>query len=476
MTNLELAAGVIMTGFDGTELDAGTHRALSSLPFAGFILFARNVSTLEQTRALTDRLRALASPEPIVATDQEGGRIARLRTGVAPLPPMMALGATRDERLAERAGEQTAYDLRRAGVTLDFAPVVDLALDPCNTVIGTRAFGSSPQLAAAMGGAFVRGMQRAGVAATVKHFPGHGATSQDSHLTLPRLDVGLDTLSGRDLLPFALVLSSARCIMAAHVVVPGIDDALPASLSPRMLTGILRDEWHYDGVCFTDCMQMDAIAQGVGTTQGVALAIAAGADCAIVSHDPSLAAASAHHLADAVDAGRVPVKRLEEAYERVMRLRRSMAQPLPLESVTPHPAIGREIARRAVTRLRGDAHADPTACAVLAFCDASALLAQAPALVAIEPEEIAGTSRRIIVLLHRAHLDAVQRETVRALLRARPDSLLVSTAEPYDAACFPEARSAVVCYGDDAVSLSGLADVIFGDGDAKGVLPVDLGD
>jgi beta-N-acetylhexosaminidase len=497
---LRLAAGVIVAGFDATSLDEAAAARLRRVPFGGFILFARNVESLAQVRALTDVLRSFDEPAPLLTIDQEGGRVARIREGMEELPSMMALGATRDPSLALRAGEQLAFDLRRGGFAHDFAPVVDLALDPRNTVIGARAFGQTPSLVIEMAGAFMRGLQRGGVAATLKHFPGHGDTSIDSHLELPVIRTDAATLRSRDLAPFQALSADAASMMAAHVVACAFDEAVPASLSPRLLTGLLRDEWQYDGVCFTDCLQMDAIARGVGTVDGVAAAIAAGADCAIVSHDAELAEAAAEHLASEVRAGRIPHERLDEAFERVMRLRHAAPEPIALDAPAQHPHIGREIARRAVTRIRGIAHADPTASFAISFsgtttegaqgtlAGAASLSSQAPALqerfAPLEPSDddvralvdaIAASRRRPIVMMRRAHILAAQARAVAAILERFPDTLLVSVREPYDCALFPQARHLLATYGDDAVSLGGLADVIFGDGLATGVLPVDIG-
>jgi beta-N-acetylhexosaminidase len=498
VTLLDYAAGVIMTGFDATVLDETEARRLQRLPFAGYILFARNVISIEQVRALTDRLRSFSKRPPIVAVDQEGGRVARLRNGVEELPPMMAVGATRDAMLAQHAGEQLAFDLRRAGFTHDFAPVVDLAVNPRNTVIGSRAFGASPSLVIEMAGAFARGMRRGGLTPTLKHFPGHGDTAADSHLELPYIDADATTLRARDLAPFEALLPVAGSIMAAHVVVRAFDEAVPATVSPRLLTGLLRDEWGFEGVCFTDCMQMDAIARGIGTVEGVAAAIAAGADCALVSHDVELAERAAYNLASEVEAGRIPESRLREAFDRVSTLRSAAPPPLPLDASPPHPGIGREIARCAVTRVRGVPHADATASLVVTFEGSTSegaqgtldvqpsLCSQAPVLeemrLPLEPSAteipsilaaIRESQRRPIVLSRRAAWIDSQAACIRAIVERFPDTLLVCAREPLDCEQFPAAQHVLAMYGDGAVSLGGLADVIFGDGEAEGALPVD---
>ncbi len=500
MNELErLACGVIVTGFGGTSLDGSLGAFLKERQFAGYVLFARNVESLVQVRALTDDLRALHSVTPVLAVDQEGGRVARLVDGVETIPPMMAAGAAGRARLVRHAGEQMAFDLRRAGFTIDFAPDVDLALDGRNTVIGTRSFGSDVEHVTNLGAALAEGLESGGVAATFKHFPGHGATAFDSHLQLPVVNTDAQTIRARDLVPFQCNAARASAIMTAHVVMRAFDAERPATLSPALLTGVLRDEWHFDGVCFTDCMQMDAIARDIGTVEGVAQAIFAGADCALVSHDPYLAYQAAQRLMDEVHEGRLPLTRLQQAYERVHRLRVRAHDPIPLEAAPPHPGIGRELARTGVTVIRGTPHVDPTAALAISFQGATSegvqgrheqhasLQREAPALeilvAALEPEAeevrtlvnaVAATGRRPVVLMRRAHVYRKQLEAVRRVVERFPDALVVSLREPYDCALVPQARHLIAAYGDDESSIGAVADVLFGNAAAGGTLPVRL--
>lgn len=437
---LALAAGTIVTGFDGTSLDAPVRGALGRVPFAGFILFARNLIDVTQARALTDELRALQRYAPLLCIDQEGGRVARLTAGVEVMPPMMALGATGDPDLAAACGEQLAHDLRRAGCNLDFAPVLDLAVDPRNTVIGTRAFGASTQLVSTLGLSLARSMQAAGVVPVVKHFPGHGATASDTHLGPARLDADAATLESRDLLPFEAACDARLpAVMAAHVAVPAIDGDTPASMSAAMIGGILRERFRYRGVVFTDCMQMDAIACGVGTVHGVTAAIAAGADCALVSHDPQLAYEAAVHLAWAVDRGALSRARLEEAHARVQRMRAALAPAVALEAPPPHPGIGSRIAAAAVTLVRGT--------------------------LPVSPE-------RSVALTYRAHVDESEARRVEAQLEKDPDTVVVSTGEPFDLDRFPSARTLVACYSSEEPMRSALRAALYGGTPCTGRLPI----
>jgi beta-N-acetylhexosaminidase len=492
-----LAAGVMMTGFDGVALTPELRSLFARVPLAGFILFARNVDDIAQVRALTDELASVAE-RPILAIDAEGGRVARFERGVEVLPPAMTIGAAQSPALARAAGEALGFDLSRAGLTLDFAPVLDLAVDPMNTAIGTRSFGADPLRVSELASAFASGLRAHGITPVFKHFPGHGATSVDSHVALPYLDADAATLRARDLVPFARLAPEAEAMMTAHVVARAIDPDRPATLSPLLLTDVLRDACGFRGVCFTDCLQMDAIAASIGTVAGVVASIAAGADCALVSHDPYLAAEAVDELVRAVERGELPRERLEVAHARTSRLRRAR-DPIALDARPPHPGIGRRIASRGLTLLAGAAHAQPTASIVVSFeqpteegvagrHDVHATLrSQAPALQAItaplEPSnadvervlrEVHASHRRAIVLVRRAHIYPSQARAITSILREAPDALVISLREPFDLPLLRDARHLCAAYGDDAASIGGIADVIFGDGDAPGVLPVAL--
>lgn len=478
----ELARGTIACGFENARID--------ELPrFGGYLLFAVNGEEIRGVRAITDALRSRHAGDvpPIIAIDQEGGRVARLREGVDPIPSMMALGAAADLDLAQRAGEQIAFDLRRAGCTLDFAPVLDLALEPDNVVIGTRSFGSDPGAVAALAQRVARGLSAGGIVPCYKHFPGHGSTHVDSHLALPVVDAGEATLRARDFAPFAAVAKDAPAIMAAHVVVRAIDPDLPASLSPRIGITLLRGEFGFGGAYVTDCLEMGAVSSDGKTVDASVAALRAGADLLLFSHQPDLAAESAIAIERAVETGSVPRSRLEDAYARVSALRAAGRPPLPLDAFAPHPGVGREIARRAITVIRGIAHADPTASCVLDFGGGRlSLRHEAPALeelaLSIDPNEadvvralefVEESRRRPIVLSRRAHQHPAQASAIARVVERFPDALAISMLEPYDLRCFGDARHSLAAYGDDAASIGGLADVIFGGIMAQGKLPVE---
>ncbi len=490
-----LAAGVICVGFDGTGLDEALERRLRELPLAGLILFGRNVESLAQTRALTDRLREIYD-NPIIAIDQEGGRVARLRDSVEELPAMLAVAATCDTQLAYRAGQQLGFDLRRAGVNVDYAPVLDLALFQKNTVIGARSFGDDPERVASLAAALADGLRAQGMLPTFKHFPGHGSTDVDSHLDLPTVDIDETTLRARDLAPFAKLLPGAEAVMTAHLVVRSLDGHRPATISPHILTDVLREEIGFKGVCFTDCMQMDAIAKGIGSSAGAVKALAAGADCVLISHSIDLAVETIDRIVAAVESGHLSRERLQQAHDRVSALRAKLEAPLPLDAPSPNSGIGREIGRRAVTLLRGEPKADPARSVVVSF--ESATLEGAQGLhtehatlpspqplqqirLPLDPPQAAlnnafkllkDLGKRPIVLMRRAHIYESQLAAIVELLRTYPDALIVSTREPYDALALSAANHLLCTYGDDTPSLAGLSDVIFSGHAPEGRFPL----
>jgi beta-N-acetylhexosaminidase len=315
----------------------------------GICLFGSNIGDGSGVPALTAAIHA-ANPACVVATDEEGGDVTRLHalTG-SPVPGAAVLGAAHDTVLTRAVGGLVGIDLAAAGVDLDLGPVADVNSNPDNPVIGTRSFAADPGVAATHVAAWVRGLQEAGVAACVKHFPGHGDTGEDSHLALPVLDVPLEALRRRELLPFAAaVAAGTRAVMTSHIVVPALDPGLPATLSPRVLA-LLRDELDFDGVIVSDALDMAGASAERGIPEAAVLSLAAGADLLCLGPDKpaSLVGETQAAIARAVETGRLSLARLEEAAARVAALRTS---PVALETAASDasPDALREAATRAL--------------------------------------------------------------------------------------------------------------------------------
>ena len=345
----------LLVDLQGTELLAEERALLARPGVAGVCLFSRNVVDLVQARALVAETIAAAARPLVVAIDQEGGGVVRLQ-GVAVAPSAMALGAVDDPALTERLGAATGRGLRAIGVNVDFAPVADVQSNPGNPIVGDRSFGADPALVGRHVAAFVRGLQATGVAATVKHFPGHGDVAIDSHLALPRLDADLARLEVLEWPPFAAGIDAgAAAAMSGHLLVPALDPELPATLSRAILGGALRERLGFEGLLFTDALDMRAIADGWGVPEAAVLAMAAGVDVPVVCNgDPILYHAMLDALEAAARDGRLTTARVAEAQARFDRLLAAYpSAPLDLDAgvLEADGATEAEAARRAVAVL-----------------------------------------------------------------------------------------------------------------------------
>jgi beta-N-acetylhexosaminidase len=279
--------GSLMVDIAGTWLTAEDRHLLRQPEVAGLIIFARNIEHSRQVLELTRAIRALR-PELILAVDQEGGRVQRLRQGFVKLPAMRALaGKPQALALAEQCGWVMATQVLGVGLDLSFAPVLDLDHQR-SAVVGTRAFEGDPQRATELAGAFIKGMNAAGMAACGKHFPGHGWAEADSHVAIPVDERSLEEIRARDLVPFAQLSRQLAAVMPAHVIYPQVDDQ-PAGFSRKWLQGILRTELGFDGVIFSDDLSM-AGAHVVGDAASrIQAALSAGCDMGLVCNDRAAA-------------------------------------------------------------------------------------------------------------------------------------------------------------------------------------------
>jgi beta-N-acetylhexosaminidase len=268
---------LVMVNIEGTLLGAAQARFLREHHIRAVCLFRGNLGSEAEVRQLTHDLSKAMGEHALIGLDQEGGSV--VRATFLPQPPAaMALGACRDAALAEAVGEAVGRGVRSLGFNWNFAPVLDVNNNPANPVIAERSFSDDPKQVTRLAGAWMRGALRAGVACCVKHFPGHGDTHVDSHLALPVVDKSLAELKALELLPFAQLRGQAPAMMTAHIVYPQLDAEHPATLSRKVLGGLLRGEWAYDGVVITDSLVMKAIHERYGHDRAAVLALQAGAD------------------------------------------------------------------------------------------------------------------------------------------------------------------------------------------------------
>jgi beta-N-acetylhexosaminidase len=350
---------LVMVGFDGPTLSGEVGALAKEFDLAGAILFARNVQAPDQVAELAHDIERLATDLPLwVGVDQEGGRVARLRAPFTEWPPMATLGRAGDQRLAARFAEALAREIAAVGITLDFAPVLDVHTNPANPVIGDRALADRADVVARLGRTIVETLQANGLAACGKHFPGHGDTSVDSHHALPVVEHPLERLRQVELVPFrAAVEADVAAIMTAHVLLPALDERNPATMSPRIVRELLRDELRFDGLVVSDDLDMKAVAAERTLADAAVAAIGAGCDMVLLcSPDPAGQAAALEALLHAVEDERLPVRRVEDAIARQRRAKarflgerppaiRTFERHRALVGRGEHRAIAEEMAR-----------------------------------------------------------------------------------------------------------------------------------
>ncbi|MEU6428649.1 glycoside hydrolase family 3 protein [Microbispora sp. NPDC046973] len=451
-----MALAVLQPGFEGTDPPAWLRRALAE-GLGGVVLFARNVAGLDGTAALVAELRR-ERPDVVVAIDEEGGAVTRLEAATgSSWPGNLALGVAGDESLTRRVARQIGRMVAAAGVTLDYAPVVDVNADPRNPVIGVRSFGSDPEEVGRHGAAWIEGLQSAGVAACAKHFPGHGDTVTDSHLALPAVRASREVIERRDLPPFrAAIAAGVRAVMCGHLLVPAVD-ALPATLSRAVLTGLLREELGFDGLVVTDAIEMRAVAALHEPGEIAVRALAAGADAICVGVS-SARGESVYALRDAITGavreGRLAEERLAEAAGRVRDLAAWYDAQAGARAAVARDAdegLGLAAATAALRAIPAEQAAPLTKAPLVVHLAArpSQAVGRAtplklgraieeilPGTVTAEVDDdgrlpdLSEAGRPLVIAVHDAGRHAWMRRLLDDALRARPDAVVVETGVP----------------------------------------------
>jgi len=333
---------LLIAGFNGQEIPPELRSIAREFSLGGVILFARNVGDPEQVADLAFSAGQLgADLPPWVSIDQEGGRVARLKSPFTEWPPMATLGRSANVALTERFARALAAELKAVGITLDYAPVLDVHTNPKNPVIGDRALSATARDVALHGSAIVRTLQSEGIAACGKHFPGHGDTSTDSHHELPLVEHPPERLRETEFLPFkAAIDAGVATIMTAHVLVPSLDDRRPATLSKRIVHDMLRQELGYEGVILSDDLEMKAVAGEYAVPQSAVMAIDAGCDGVLIcSGDHAAQVAALEALIHAVEAETLPLARVDDALKRQQRTR----ERFMTTGMTERPLTGRAL-------------------------------------------------------------------------------------------------------------------------------------
>lgn len=520
---------MIQAGFEGTEPNEAVTELIEKHHLGGVILFARNIGTLEQVASLNEGLQKSAERSgtlPLwISIDQEGGMVARITEGVALMPGNMAIAAGGSADASYRAAYVSGRELRALGINLNFAPVLDVNVNPDNPVIGVRSFGESPETVGRFGAAAIRGYQEANVVATAKHFPGHGDTNVDSHLDLPTITHSRDRIERVELAPFRRAIAGGvDAIMSSHIYFPAFESQkLPATLSHAVLTGLLRQELGYEGVIMTDCMEMQAISDHYGTIRAAVMAVEAGADTVLISHRYDLQVGAIEALVEAVESGRISEERIDESVKRllVLKQRRGLLEGgeqhadrervyLPIEQIgsAEHREVARRISEESITLVKDEQGLLPLLpavktlvisfeAAVSSFVDEAismkATLGKALSAEGLSIEEtvipLAEAGGRlteaverakssefgqIVIGTYNASLNPAQAQLVQAVQALGVKLVIVALRNPYDLRRFPEVSTYVAAYESRPLALSSAAKVLTGAIPATGKLPVTL--
>lgn len=357
------AARMCVVGIAGHTAGEPHRERLRKLPYGGIGLFPHNIASESQLRAFVSEAAAAAEAVPLaqpmprpyyVSIDEEGGSLSNLRGFYPYLPGNRAIGLTEDPDAAYAQGRLIGSQLRELGVPMNWAPVLDVNTNIANPVVGVRSFGESPELVARFGAAYIRGLREAGVAATAKHFPGHGQVEGDSHYVLPSCDLTLEELIAGPIVPFASAIEAGTdAIMVAHIVFPRIPEAggLPASLSPFFVSELLRRRLGYEGVICTDDVEMGAIMDNYEPRMIGELAVKAGIDMILMCHTPAFQDEVVAGIVAAVERGEIPMAQLDASVARIERMHEAMARygrealPVPREQWAEQAL---ELARRTI--------------------------------------------------------------------------------------------------------------------------------
>ena len=508
MTVKQMLGQKLIFGFHGTALSEEFKQLIREYQIGNVILFLRNVDSAEQLRRLCAEIQELVLEvtgyPAFIVIDQEGGMVTRLPGDAVNVPGAMAVSATNDPDNARTAAEITIRQLQGLGVNFNMAPSLDVNTNPANPVIGVRSFGDAPETVAAFGEASVRAYENTGVYCCGKHFPGHGDTSVDSHLGLPRIDKTIEELEQAELIPFRRCIEAGvPAIMSSHILFPNIEkENVPGTMSRTIITDLLKKRLGFKGLVFSDCLEMDAIQKYYGTAAGTVAAIKAGIDLAEISATISLMWDAARAVNEAAERGEFDMEEIRQSVEKILAVKRNMVvEPKPeLCNLPEDRAAVERMSRQAVTccagnppvadentffcgcgNFRASGVGNPDADTVsfpeymaAAFGGGSVVISRNPGEEEIRAAvEAAFPYDRIVLGTINAHLSQGQQALAQVLAATGKELTVVALRNPYDIPVLPECACKLVAYDYGRPSFKALEDIFRG-GAVTGTLPVKL--
>lgn len=513
MTLEEKVGQLFINGIGGRQVGPVPKAHITKRFIGGIILYAKNIQTPDQVAALTTELQLLAQSTPrgiplFIAIDQEGGKVARLKKGATTFPGNMALGATGSQNLAEKVGNITGLELATLGINLNFAPVLDVNTNPKNPAIGVRSFGDSAQNVSKLGAAYIRGIQRHGVIATAKHFPGHGDTNADSYNKLPLVANKKKRINDVELAPFRAAIDvGVGAIMTAHVHYPELDIRSPATLSHTILSNLLRRELGFEGLIITDDLEMKAIEETHDIKKATVAAFQAGADILLIPWTLKKQQSAYNAIIQAVKTRNITKSRIDESVRRILKSKNACGlfeqrfehienpnainSPLSVVGNREHRDTAQAIATQAVTIVKNTP-------GILPLDDEP----KQPVLIVSPSRDFSNTFMKAFSVLDNVRTvyilpKIIPRTFIPHLLSSKPTVIIVgidnlqhakmvhelsqktsvpivaiSTASPYHLRECPNVECAIATYDDNYFSLLAATEVMLGKRQATGKLPV----
>jgi beta-N-acetylhexosaminidase len=496
-------------------------KQIKDFHLGGVILFLENVVGTEQTTRLVNAYQEAAEKyNMLISIDQEGGIVTRLQSGTH-MPGNMALGATRSEEVAEKVGRAIGEELHSLGINMNLAPVLDVNNNPDNPVIGVRSFGEDPELVGKMGNAYIRGLQASGTAATAKHFPGHGDTATDSHIALPVVPHDIERLKAVELYPFQQAMNAGiDAVMTAHVTFPKVDDTtaiskktgsvipVPATLSHKVLTGLMREEMGYNGLIITDAMNMLAIADHFGQVDAAIRTVKAGSDIVLM---PVGLEAVANGLYNAVNSGEISIERIEQSVERIFTLKlnrgiikaeveksidEKIANALQIVGSAEHKAVEKEVAEKSITLVKNEGvlplHASADDLILVLGSNNSNITDEVRkhhnnvkvinTTTVLSPGnlEVAKSAKYIILGTSTSNVNGrlpsanIMRLANQLIEQTDAPVIGIGIRNPYDIMAYPNVDAYLAQYGFRPASFEAAVNTIFGKNNPTGKLPVTI--
>ena len=505
---------VLCFGYPGADPEKGMKELLRDTHMGGIIIFARNLKDCDSLRQTLMEVQEEAIRQDgaplLIGIDQEGGLVTRLYKGATFFPGAMSTAAAGKVEYAYEIGKAMGAEMLALGINFNFSPVLDINTNPDNPIIGTRAYGDTREQVTVYASAYTKGLQET-VIATGKHFPGHGDTHQDSHLTLPKVDHPRERLDNEELYPFRqLVKEGIKAIMTTHIVFPAYDPSgLPATISEPILTGLLRKDMGFEGIIITDCMEMKAISDFYGTAEAVKMALNAGADMILVCHTRAVMLDCIAKLKEACLADPALMAKLDRAVERLLKYKGEI--PATSDEATYRKVVGCEahkelaakVSRESMTVYKGKCpiyKAEDKFTAVffgsrpltgVEDSDVRSILerrfreeyknaeiyslpvnpsaeAAADLLTKIKPQD------KILIFSYNAALAEAQGKLIKQILDINPEAAVISTRAPYDVRKFPDIKNYIIAYEQTPIATETIFKMLRGEFVPTGKAPVDL--